>query len=176
MPNTLTDFYITFLALSRAEQRRVHVYCCERAVAVWENAYQRGEIPHSYMETVVGTEQHVEPDLPRHVYTYLSLYALDTLDNLADSVDPIHTERIKQLQKRYWEPLTALQDDDLQLSDRAEFAYYAVYNTFRYYTEPRFQQQPDPKHAWLIVEQTLSALEVTEYKDVLSDFLKNLPK
>ena len=56
------------------------------------------------------------------------------------------------IQKKYREPICALQDDDWVLPEEASYAYYAIYNFFQKYALGK------PIDDWLIVNQALSSL------------------
>lgn len=124
--------------LTQDEQRRVLVRLCERAVEVW-TAFVRREGEIRYIDSVVGMCHTVDVTLPA-----LALVAAVDGENRFD------------LERRYMEPITALQDCDLELPDHAEFAYYAVYNLFRKYA---LGASID---AWLIANQALSSLDESE--------------
>ena len=133
----------TFLAMSANQQRVVHLRLLERAVSVWEEHYPPNSCP-TYQETVTGTIQELDVGLPREALT--AIHKLCDLANIAG---------------RYREPIVALQDDDLELPDPVEFAYYAVYNAFRLHVLGR---DIDP---WLVVNQALSAVGLEQASTVL---------
>jgi methyl coenzyme M reductase beta subunit len=58
----------------------------------------------------------------------------------------------EDLDTLYREPVVALQDDDIRLPDKAEFAYYSIRNLFVVHI---LRKPTDP---WLIVNQALSAI------------------
>lgn len=124
-----------FLALDAAGRRAVHFELCEFALHRWW-AFVEQSAPIRYVETVVGTEQWVDTRLPD--------------DALACAQVGADTRRVAV---RYREPVTALQDDDLEFPDPVEYAYYALYNLFRKYVEA------SPIDDWLIVNQALSSSE-----------------
>ncbi|MEK7725256.1 MAG: hypothetical protein AAB336_12960, partial [Acidobacteriota bacterium] len=76
----------------------------------------------------------------------------------------------KKIDWRYAEPISAMQDDDLEFPDQIEFAYYAIYNLFNKYI--LFQNIDD----WLICNQALcSENDAEKYEDLLNDaILKSL--
>src|SRR5579859_272570 len=126
-----------FLGLTPARKRVVHLALCEHALAKWI-AYTRlhGEI--TYMETVCGTIQSVDAELPK-----------DALECAKQRRD------IANVHERYREPIVALQDHDLEFPGAVEFAYYSIYNLFRKYAGA------EDVDDWLIVNQALS-LETEE--------------
>jgi hypothetical protein len=134
-----------FLSLSPAERRAVHDLLVEDALARWK-AYADGEGEIHYRESVVGTEQLVDADLP------------------ADALAAARSgQGIAAVAQRYGEPRSALQDGDLTFPEAVEFAYYAVYNFFRKYA--RHEDVDD----WLIVNQAVSSEEdETKWKRALA--------
>jgi len=88
----------------------------------------------SYLETVVGTTQKVDSDLPR-----------DAFECAKQGRD------LFNVRERYVEPIVAMQDFDLEFPDPIEFAYYAIYNLFRKYTGT------EDVDDWLIVNQAASS-------------------
>ncbi|HET8647197.1 MAG TPA: hypothetical protein VFO85_17000, partial [Vicinamibacteria bacterium] len=98
-----------------------------------------------YVDSVVGAKHSVDVALPR--------------DALAAATSG---RRSPDVEARYGEPLAALQDDDLQLPDAVEFAFYAAYNCYR-----RHAQEADVDD-WLIVNQALAALPETEQRPALA--------
>ena len=123
-----------FFAMSKEQQRAVHLRLCEQALGVWQRHYSPGTRP-TYQETITGTVQELDVDLPSE--------ALACSRAGKDQA---------QVQSRYSEPITALQDDDLVLPEQALYAYYAIYNLFRAHVIGV------PLDPWLIVNQALSAL------------------
>jgi APA family basic amino acid/polyamine antiporter len=124
----------SFRALSAPQRRAVHEELAERALQTWE-AYARSRAPITYQESVVGTAQVVELDLPAR--------ALAAVRSGQD---------VTAIEQRYREPITALQDMDLELPDPVGFAYYAVYNLFRRYA------LQEPIEDGLILDQACSSL------------------
>jgi hypothetical protein len=70
---------------------------------------------------------------------------------------------LSKVDDRYAEPISAMQDNDIEFPDEIEFAYYAIYNLFNRYI---LQQNIDD---WLICNQALSA----EFKTERQKFLLN---
>jgi hypothetical protein len=104
-----------FFALSPAERRVVHELLVERALVRWE-AYAEAQGVIRYVESVAGTVQFVDADLPAD-----ALAAARSDDGIA------------AVERRYLEPIAAMQDGDLSFPESVTFAYYAVYNFFRKY-------------------------------------------
>lgn len=122
-----------FLSLPPERRRIVQERLVDHALARWQAfAKHAGQI--AYREAVVGTDQVVDARLPE--------------DALAAARSGTG---ISEVDRRYGEPLAALQDDDLQLPDTAAFAYYAIYNYFRKYG------RRDDVDDWLIVQQACAA-------------------
>ena len=130
----MTPEYETYLKLGPGQQREVQIWLCERALTVWEQYFTDwGEVV--YYDSVVGTRQVLDKTLPRQ--------ALEAVRSGSDHAG---------IEKRYYEPIVALQDDDLEWPDRIEYAYYAIYNAFSHYVEGRTLD------TWIIVNQALTAL------------------
>jgi stalled ribosome rescue protein Dom34 len=127
---TLAD---RFQDLSAAQKRVVHQFLCEHALAKWRE-FCESKKHIVYVETVCGTQQAVDMVLPD-----------DALRSARESRD------IAEVDRRYSEPIAAMQDDDLSFPKPITFAYYAVYNMFNKYV--RNEAVDD----WLIVNQALSA-------------------
>lgn len=121
-----------YFELSPQQQRRVQVALCEQALSVWDSLCS-GEI--RYKESVAGTTQSLDLALPRE--------ALLAVKSGAAAPEIDH---------RYLEPLAALQDEDLALDPKAEFAFYAIRNLF---VSVVLNREVD---AWLIPNQALSAI------------------
>lgn len=124
-----------FFAMPQEQKRRVHLYFADIALRQWKGFVASGLVPLSYQETVAGTIQEVDQDLP-----------FDAL------VCVTKCEHPTSISERYSEPICALQDDDWPLPDDAQFAYYAIFNTFKKYA---LNEAIDD---WLIVNQSLSSL------------------
>lgn len=130
-----------FLALSPEGRKRVHQYLCARALAVWERfAAAEGKI--RYMDSVVGLAHTVDLRLPADAFQA----AFGTPD----------AATVAAIDRRYLEPITALQDDDVEFPDEIEFAYYAIYNAFEKYARGAAMDD------WLIVNQALSSVQHSE--------------
>jgi hypothetical protein len=103
-----------------------------------------------YVESVVGTQQEVDRQLPADAY-----------EAATQGVD------WQNIRRRYLEPISALQDDDLKFPEHVELAYYAIYNLFRKYA---LREDCDD---WLIVSQALSSEEDSQqWKVLLADALQ----
>lgn len=122
-----------FLALDFDRKREVHFELCKNALRVLDEYFAQNHLIE-YVESVVGTYQKVDINLPKDALIS-SLTGSDELD----------------VARRYSEPLASLQDDDLVFPDHIEFAYYAVYNLFQKYVSNREIDD------WLIANQALSA-------------------
>lgn len=122
-----------FKSLGPDETRSVHLALAAHAVAVWRR-FVASRPKLTYVESVVGTRQTVDATLPE-----------DALRSASAGAD------LTDVDKRYLEPLAALQDGDLELPEHVELAYYAVYNLFR-----KYARGADVDN-WLIVNQALSA-------------------
>ncbi len=138
-----------FHALNENRKRFVHLRLCRTALCRL-NDYFAEAGPIYYVESVVGTRQTVDADLPADAYQCA-----------AAGKDLCNAEY------RYREPITALQDDDLEFPPRVEYAYYAVYNLFCKYVSRRDLDD------WLIVNQALAAEEdETKWKILLEEAIE----
>jgi hypothetical protein len=133
--DALPNLRAAFEALDGSRRRAVQLALCRRALGVWE-AYLGRHEPVEYIDSVVGLYHCVDSVLPR-----------DSLASVEAGVD-----RAGVVQ-RYLEPIVALQDDDLELPDHIELAYYAIYNLYRSAVEGAAIDD------WLIVNQALAAEE-----------------
>ena len=131
----MNDIAEEFFALGKEDKKKVHIAMAELSLISWNELLVKGDIPLSYRETVAGTIQSVDANLPKN--------ALDAV------IGELSGEGILQ---EYVEPICALQDDDWDFNDDGEMAYYAIYNTFCKYV---LLQEVDD---WLIVNQALSSL------------------
>lgn len=142
----------TFQSLDPDQKRLVHLELCRNALDIWLKYVSQFE-KIDYVEGVVGTYQIVDKCLPKDAF---------------EAVVRGHDE--KKIDWRYAEPISAMQDDDLEFPDNIEFAYYAIYNLFNKYI---LLQNIDD---WLICNQALSAENNPEkFEDLLNDaILKSL--
>jgi hypothetical protein len=141
----MTDLIGQFAQLNDEQKRCVHLILCENALQIWTNyVTQFDEI--SYIESVVGTHQIVDKLLPK-----------DAFESVKNGKD------LSKIDNRYAEPISAMQDDDLEFPDEIKFAYYAIYNLFNRYI---LQQNIDD---WLICNQALAA----EFNSERQKFLLN---
>ncbi|MBL8513552.1 MAG: hypothetical protein JNJ55_06140 [Betaproteobacteria bacterium] len=125
-----------FQSMESELKRNVLLELCGAALSVWEQGFKGASNP-SYQESVTGSVQLVEIDLPRH--------ALREIVDLKSNCGVC---------ERYREPIVALQDMDWELPDHLELAYYAIYNAHRRY---RLNEAIDER---LILQQALSSLPV----------------
>ena len=132
-----------FLALNPKQRRLVHFSLCEHALEKW-NSYVKTYKKIEYQETVTGTLQEVDKQLPS-----------DSLSSAKQGFDSLNVT------KRYQEPITAMQDDDLVFPEDISFAYYAIYNLFQKYAENKTVDD------WLIVNQALSSESNSEMWNLL---------
>lgn len=121
-----------YFELSLQQQRQVQFALCEQALLVWESVCS-DEI--QYRESVAGTIQKLDLALPREAL----------LATKSGAAAP-------EIESRYLEPLAALQDEDLALPPKAEFAFYAIRNLF---VSAVLKREVD---AWLVPNQALSAI------------------
>ena len=121
-----------YLNLDFDDQKKAQIFLCKRALEIWERLVPENL---SYQESVAGSTQIFDAKLPQ--------IALDAVESGLDS---------QNLDARYREPLAALEDEDIEFSKNAEFAYYSIRNL---YTAHILHKPVDP---WLVVNQALSAI------------------
>lgn len=138
--------YESFCQLTPDGQRRVHLSLCEQAIQVW-TAYVAEHAPIRYSDSVVGVRHEVDVRLP-----YDALYCAQAGSDLYG------------VEKRYLEPIVAMQDDDLEFPRTVKFAYYAIYNCFRKHA------CGDDVDAWLVINQALAS---TDDQEVWSQWLSD---
>jgi hypothetical protein len=132
-----------FHQLPPEQKRSVHFTLCYRALEMWRSyAKVHGRI--GYPESVCGTVQVVDKSLPAEAFHSAAL-GRDTA----------------KVGKRYLEPITAMQEYDLEFPEHIQYAYYAIYNLFEKYVE---RTDIDD---WLIVNQALSSETRTDLWAVL---------
>ncbi|MCP3891796.1 MAG: hypothetical protein GY702_23465 [Desulfobulbaceae bacterium] len=96
-------------------KRAVHIALCRQALDKWQG-YCESVADLSYVEAICGTKQVVDPHLP------------------SDALNAVIACRASDdVSTRYHEPIAALQDDDLELPDDTEFAFYVIYNLHQRY-------------------------------------------
>lgn len=124
-----------FFNMSSSQKKEVHLCLAGIALTQWRKFIACGAVPRSYTESVCGTCQKIDLNLPS-----------DAMTCVRDKTDP------SQISERYLEPITALHDDDWSLPDDPQYAFYTIYNTFQKYA---LGKEIDD---WLIVNQALSSL------------------
>ena len=137
---TLAD---EFLALSPEQRRSVHFVLCQHALDKWAS-YTDTRDKIRYVETVAGTQQEVDKQLP-----------FDSFDVAKKGLDS------RNVVERYREPIVALQDEDLEFPENITFAYYAIYNLFKKYVKREVIDD------WLIVNQALSTEDDSDIWNIL---------
>ncbi|MEM9089445.1 MAG: hypothetical protein AAGC93_11955 [Cyanobacteria bacterium P01_F01_bin.53] len=138
-----------FHELSGSEKRKVHLSLGEHALSKWRE-FCATHPRMDYVETVCGTHQTVDTQLPA-----------DAFQSAREGRD------IKNVAKRYQEPIVAIQDDDLIFPDPTTFAYYALYNLFNKYAKHKSVDD------WLIVNQALSSEQnESQWQPLLDDAIK----
>ncbi len=139
-----------FLRLSAERRKRVHQILCSEALNVWAR-FSAQEDKLTYADSVVGLVHEVDFQLPidafRAAFTWCS----------EDKSDAIA--------QRYLEPISALQDSDLEFPEPVLMGYYAIYNAFCKYAR---QENTDD---WLIVNQAL-ATDVNNAREMLNSALR----
>jgi hypothetical protein len=146
---TMKSLADAFLALEPDQRRAVHFALCEHALQKWDQ-YTRLHDRIQYIESVVGTQQQVDKQLPA-----------DAFESARQGTD------LDCVEQRYGEPIAAMQDDDLAFPAHIEYAYYAIYNLFGKYALGRNTDD------WLIVNQALSSeQESIKWRALLSNVIQ----
>ncbi|MGG7607812.1 hypothetical protein [Massilia sp. BKSP1R2A-1] len=130
----MSPLALQFYSLASDQQRFVVIRLLWKALDVWEQYNSPGTRP-TYQESVSGSIQELDTDLPR-----------EALETILAGTD------ISGIAERYREPIVALRDEDIQLPESAEFAYYAIYNAYRRYI------LLEPVEDKLLINQLLSSL------------------
>src|SRR5205085_4181691 len=118
LPSSVTpsEIMAAFRALPLHRRHDAMHIACSYAAEVWDRYAQGG--PITYTDGVVGMQHMVDMTLPAR-----ALAAVDR--RLAgDHVAP------DDIWNSYREPISALQDGDLDLPDDIARAYYAIYNLY----------------------------------------------
>lgn len=138
-----------FIDLVNEKKRIVHFELCRNALEVLNKYFSAiGKI--EYVETVVGAKHTVDKKLPGDAFL--------SAENGKD---------MYKSEKRFVEPIVALQDEDISFPENIEFAYYAIYNLFRKYA---LGAKVDD---WLIVNQALSSeIEDKKWDGLLGKAIK----
>jgi len=124
---------------------------CEYALSKW-NIFVQTKETINYIDSVVGIRHEVDRRLPN-----------DALESAKSQKD------LAGVEERYREPIVALQDDDFELPDNIEFAYYAIYNVFRKYV---LNQEIDNG---LIINQALASEEdISKRDEILSEVVQQV--
>lgn len=125
-----------FLQLPADARKKVHQFLCAKALECWMR-FADSKKKITYCDSVVGIIHNIDFQLPA-----------DAFQTAFGDCDKAASDAIAQ---RYLEPITALQDIDVEFPAEIEFAYYTIYNAFLKYAQ---QENIDD---WLIVNQALSA-------------------
>jgi hypothetical protein len=142
-----------FRALAPCQKRTVHFILCDYALGKWRDyAASRGRI--RYAESACATSHVVDKKLPG-----------DAFESAREGRDR------GTVDERYLEPITAMQDFDLEFPDSVRYAYYAVYNLFQKYA------RLEPIDDWLIVNQALaSETDKSKWRPLLEEAIANAMK
>lgn len=147
----MTSLINRFLTLDKEERRTVHFALCEFALQNW-SIYAKQQKIIQYRESVVGTYQTLDFQLPQ-----------DAFETAKHNLNP------RNVKRRYLEPITAMQDDDLSFPGHMEFAYYSIYNLYRKYA------LEEPVDDWIIVNQALSSeVDPEKWEVLLENTIKNV--
>jgi hypothetical protein len=135
-----------FLQLSPEHKKMVHKIVCQKALDSWR--LFMGEVGQiSYNDSVVGMYHVLDGRLPGDAFH-------EAFNSSSEYTAAVVSER-------YLEPITALQDADLELPNGFDLAYYGIYNAFRKYA---LHESVDD---WLIVNQALAILPEEEWEITL---------
>ena len=110
----------------------------------------------------------VDPHTPTRAITFTR-----QIDNVESALRRVWGARdrddfIDDVERRYAEPITALQDEDFVLPDHIAYSYYAIYNLFRKYA---LRMDID---SWLIVNQALSSeIDANKWHELLASAIGN---
>jgi hypothetical protein len=120
------------------KRREVLLTLCDNSLIVWEQFATKLETTQ-YKETVCGSVQQIDIQLPR-----------DALKAIT------HGGNTENISKRYLEPIAAMHHADLEFPDQVEFAYYSIFNAFKFCS---LRKSIDEK---LILNQALSSFPPNE--------------
>ncbi len=124
-----------FLSSPAGSRKVVHRFVCGKALEVWQE-FVAQETKITYADSVVGLAHEVDTQLPTEAFrAAFAGCSAEESDNIS---------------YRYLEPISALQDMDLEFSAPVLMAYYAIYNAFCKYA--RGENNDD----WIIVNQALA--------------------
>jgi len=137
-------------SLSIGKQKEVQIFLCELAYKKWLHYLTKNNIK-TYVESVCGTKQKIDKNLP-----FDAIQAVKEKNYTTD------------ISSRYLEPITAMQDLDLEFPNEIEFSYYCVYNLFEFYIT---KKEID---SCIIINQALSALEKDEILDNLQNAINHI--
>lgn len=145
------DLVERFLELDAERRKSIHKFVCQKALEAWQLfVSEAGQI--SYNDSVVGLYHVVDASLPA--------------DAFHEAFEASNSYSAGIVSQRYLEPITALQDTDLELPDGFDLAYYSIYNAFRKYA---LGEKMDD---WLIVTQALAVLPEDEWNFALESALR----
>ena len=144
----MNDTIREFQALSASKKKKLQLIACEYSLVVWNEFWPSVDL--SYTDSVVGVIHEVDTKLP------LEAYHAVKLDDYNQSIS-----------NRYREPITAMQDTDLEFPFRIQFAYYSIYNLYQKYGDKREIDD------WLIINQALSSCEDSKISDIVNTIIVN---
>ncbi len=121
-----------FLKLSSKQKKKIHFDLCSKALITWNEYIMKiGDI--KYIDSVCGSQQIIDSKLPTDAYNC----AIKEIKSI-------------KIMKRYLEPITALNDEDIKFPENITYGYYSIYNLFLKYSK---DENIDD---WMIVNQALS--------------------
>lgn len=152
---SLADVVAKWSALAPYRRLQALRVAADDALAVWRR-YRLDGVPLDYRDSIVGLLHTVDDTLPAR--------ALAEVDRVlaGEPADPA-------IAADYLEPITAMQDDDLDLPGPVGLAYYAIYNLHglvvaRAATPPVSLDAPPPvgERGRLVLDQVVGALELDD--------------
>jgi len=137
------------MALPPYRRQQAYAVAARDAFAVWQRwvearggaDYAERRWPPAYMDGVVGGSHVVDLELPARALAECERYLRG---------EPVDA---KATAKAYYEPIVAMQDEDLELPTAITYAYYAIYNLHELVFS---DHPPDPEH--VVLRQVASAL------------------
>lgn len=142
------NFLKTFLGLKVTQKKKIDIFVCQISLSILDSYFSKICII-KYFESVCGTEQNLDLKLPIDAYN-------SVINNSAGNIA-----------ERYIEPISALQNMDLELPSNIKSAYYSIYNLYNKYL---MNKNIDD---CLIINQSLASLdnekEVDKYIEIISE-------
>jgi hypothetical protein len=141
-------------SLDERQRRWVCVALCKIALNTWRRYIKCSKSRQlRYVTTTPAMYQKIDALLPADAYAAALL-----------GRDHVNAE------KRYVEPMCAIQDEDWKLPTHVEWAYLAIHNLFR-----RYALSDLTIPAWIIANQALSSIEDSgQWRQVLNETIEKV--